>query len=351
MAVTRIRLALVLGVALIGVALVGGTRPAGAQVARIRDLVVLENDVPRRVVGYGLVMGLDGTGDRSFGGVVGSPQTVQSVVSLLRRMGVAVPPERLRLRNVAAVVVTGEISPYLRAGGRFDLQVASIGDATSLRNGVLWMTPLSEDVDQPVIATAQGAIQVADDPAGRAGYRLAGSARLPSGGLLEVDPAAGRPAPTRLQLRQPDLGLAARIALTINLAFGPGTAFAEDPGSIRLTPPAAAADSLMSWLAAAETLTVATEVASRLVIDTRDGSVVSGGSLQVGSATVSRGGLTLTVGGSAAAGRGIVHAPAGASVQEIAAALQAAGAGPRDIAAVFAALRDAGALPALLVVR
>ena len=127
-----------------------------ANAARIGDLTVHHGDVPRRLVGYGLVVGLDGTGDRSFGGLHDATPTVRSVVNLLRRFSIEVPPERLRLRNVAAVLVTAEVSPYLRAGGRFEVQVSALGDATSLRGGVLWITPLVTDPNQPPAATAQG---------------------------------------------------------------------------------------------------------------------------------------------------------------------------------------------------
>jgi len=335
-----------------GALLAASAAAAPAQTARVRDLVTLEQDVPRRVVGYGLVVGLEGTGDRSFGGVSGSVQTVRSVANLLRRFGVAVAPEQLRLRNVAAVLVTAEISRYFRSGARFDVHVASMGDATSLRNGLLWITPLLEDVDQAAVATAQGPLLIADDPAGRTTARAGTTGRIPNGGVLEQDPdTAGRTAPSRLLLRQPDLGVATRIAAAITTAYGPEAALAEDPGSVRLTPPQQSADSLMSFLAAVETLTVRADMAPRLIIDVRDGTIVAGGDLTVGPATVSRGAFTLTIGGSAAAAAGVVHTNPGASVQEIAAALRAAGAGPRDVAAVLASLHTVGALPVAVMVQ
>ena len=107
--------------------------PAARAQVRVGDLTRRAGDVPRRLVGYGLVTGLDGTGDRSFGGWRSNTPTVRSVVNLLRRFGVEVPPDQLRLRNVAAVTVTAEVSPYLRTGGRFEVQVSALGDATSLR--------------------------------------------------------------------------------------------------------------------------------------------------------------------------------------------------------------------------
>ena len=332
---------------------------AGAQTAKVADLVSHSHDVPRRLVGYGLVVGLGGTGDQSFGTTSGGVHTVRSVLNLLRRFDIAVPPDRLRLRNVAAVLVTAEVSPYLRAGNHFDVQVASIGDATSLRGGVLWITPLVEDVGQAPLATAQGPLLAVSDVAPGASARGGTSARVPSGGLLEVDPASpgfataaeGGSDTLRLLLRQPDLERAARIAAAINAAYGAGVAVAEDPGAVRVTPPAAARDTVAAFLAAVDTLSVQVAPAPELVVDARDGTVATGGELRIGAAAVSHGSLTLTIGGGAASGTGLVHAEVGATAEDVAAALHAAGAGSRDIAAIFEALAATGALRASVVIR
>ncbi|MEP7347462.1 MAG: flagellar basal body P-ring protein FlgI, partial [Gemmatimonadaceae bacterium] len=124
-----------------------------AQGVPIHDLIIDNQSVPVRLVGYGLVTGLSGTGDQTSTGRSGG-HTVQSVANLLRRFDITVPPELLRTRNVAAVLVTAEVSPFLRAGGRFEVQVASVGDARSLRGGVLWMTPLIADAGGTPMATA-----------------------------------------------------------------------------------------------------------------------------------------------------------------------------------------------------
>ncbi|WP_396221808.1 flagellar basal body P-ring protein FlgI, partial [Gemmatimonas sp.] len=111
---------------------------------KIRDLTSAEGALPVRLVGYGLAVGLDGTGDRAIGGQTAGP-TIQSVINILRRFNIEVPADLIRMRNVAAVLVTAEVSPYLRAGGRFEVNVASMGDARSLRGGTLYMTPLVAD--------------------------------------------------------------------------------------------------------------------------------------------------------------------------------------------------------------
>jgi flagellar P-ring protein precursor FlgI len=158
--------------------------------SRIRDLVLADGAAPVRVVGYGLVAGLDGTGDRGMGGSMGG-QTVQSIVNLLRRFDINVPANVLRSRNVAAVLVTAEVSAYLRPGGRFDVQIASIGDAPSLRGGVLYMTPLIAEVGGTPMATAQGGVVLSEgsDRNGARSYgtRVETSARVPAGGVVEVD--------------------------------------------------------------------------------------------------------------------------------------------------------------------
>lgn len=336
---------------------VGPRSPLAGQTERIGTLTILERNIPRRLVGYGLVVGLEGTGDQSFGSVVGATHTVQSVVNLLKRFRIDVPPQRMRLRNVAAVLITAEISPFLRAGGRFNVHVSSVGDATSLRGGVLWTAALMEDVGKPIVATAQGVILVADMGERRFLAQQGTSGRIPDGGVLEIDPP---PIPmgdaVRLLLKRPNLITATRIAGAVNAAFGVGTAAVEDPGSVRVISGTSAADTLFAFLAAVDTLPVAFARSSRLVVDATAGTVVSGGDLRIGSAVVSHRGITLTVTsqGAAATGppvAGVVVAVEGVTVQEIAAGLHAAGALPREIGAIFEALRDVGALHATVVIR
>lgn len=324
----------------------------GAQEVRVRDLTIQDQFVPVRLVGYGLVVGLDGTGDRAQGGQNGG-QTVQSVANLLRRFDVEVPPEMLRLRNVAAVLVTAETSPYLRPGGRFEVHVSSIGDARSVRGGVLWMTPLIAEAGGEPVATAQGSLLISDGGVGRGSYTVETTARIPNGGLLERDmPRPAFASSSRLLLRQPDLGTAARIATAVNAAMGAGTATVEDPGSVALTLPADPVQRVTT-LSQVEELRVQPVRANRIVIDGRDGTVVAGGELSVGEAVVSHGAVTLAIGAAdgAEAGPGLVRVPGGTSAQQIAAALHALQTPPSEIAAVFESLREVGALGAEVVIR
>jgi flagellar P-ring protein FlgI len=346
------------------------TPQARAQSTRIGDLTVRAGDVPRRLVGYGLVVGLDGTGDRSYGGYTNQTPTVQSIVNLLEHFGVRVPTDQMQPRNVAAVAVTAEASPYLHAGGRFEVQVSSLGDASSLRGGVLWITPLVTDPNEPPVATAQGALLVTTNDDSRSMNRRANTARVPEGGVLEVELPSPTPSGApRLLLRDPDLETATRIAAAVNAALGPGTAAPEDPGAIALKVPAARADSLLQFLAAVDTLPVTWASPARIVIDARDGTVVTGGQVQVGPASVSHNGLTVQIGGAsatpaapaaqAAPAGGNAEAPppavlalnVGATVEDIAAGLHAAGATAPEIAAIFDGLRAVQALRAEVIVR
>ncbi len=323
--------------------------------ARIRDLTTAEGAMPVRLMGYGLVVGLDGTGDRAIGGQTAG-QTVQSVVNILRRFDIEVPPNLLRMRNVAAVLVTAEMSPYLRAGGRFEIQVASMGDARSLRGGVLYMTPLVADPGGPPLATAQGPLLVSEGgSATRYAPTIETSARIPSGGILEAD----LPRPTltassaRLFLREPDLGTATRIVTAINGQMGGNVASVEDEGSVQLNLPAGAERA--AALARVLELAIRPDVKPRLVIDGKDGTVVVGGDITVGPATVSHGGVTLSIGditpGDETASAGGVRMPIGTPVQKIASALHAVQTPPQEIAAIFAALREIGAITAEIIVR
>ena len=329
---------------------------AVAQGVPIRDLVVDDRGVPVRLVGYGLVTGLSGTGDNTLSGR-NAQHTVQSVANLLRRFDVMVPPELLRTRNVAAVLVTAEVSPYLRPGGRFEVQVASVGDARSLRGGVLWMTPLISDVGGQPMATAQGTLYV-DEQDGvrrRVGYSAA-SGRIAGGGVLEADlPRPQFASGARLILREPDIGIAARIAGVIDSVVGAGTAKVEDPGAVTL----AARDSAggpAGLLARVRDLRVDVPRVARIVIDQRQGTVVGGGDLTLGPGVVSIQGLTLAIGGAAAdttrqGGSASVRVPSGSTVQQVAAALSAVRTPPHQVAQIFEALKQVGALSAEVVSR
>ena len=347
------------------VALLVAAAPARSQEVRIRDLTVEDRAVPIRLMGYGLVVGLDNTGDRVLGGKQGG-MTVNSVVNLLKRFDVEVPPDVMRMRNVAAVLVTAEVNPYLRAGGRFEIHVSSVGDSRSLRGGVLWMTPLLADVGGKPVASAQGALLISESESGtyRAAYASENTARVPTGGLLEAEMARPQFATTnRLVLREPDVGTAARIAAAINKVLGDTTAKVEDPGSIALVFKADEKRDRATLLSQIRDVLVRPDMPSRLVIDARNGTVVAGGDITVSDASVSHGGISLAVGAMAAtdsasakdtstasARRGL-RVASGTPVSRIISALHAMQAPPSEIAAILESLRSVGALAAEVVIR
>ena len=349
--------------------------PVRAQDTRIRDLTVEDRAVPVRLMGYGIVVGLDNTGDRVSGGRAGG-MTVTSVVNLLRRFDIEIPSDVVRMRNVAAVLVTAEVSPYLRAGGKFEVHVSSVGDARSLRGGVLWMTPLLADVGGKPVASAQGAMLVSqgENNSYRASYSAENSARIPTGGLLETDmPRPQFASTSRLVLREPDVGTASRIAVAINKVLGDSTARVEDPGAIALVFKADEKRDRATLLSAIRDIMVRPDRPSRLVINARDGSIVAGGEITVSDAVVSHGGVTLSIGAvtasdtaavavprdSAAARRaptprapgGELRVASGTPVTRIAAALHAMQTPAAEIAAIFESLRTVGALAAEIVIR
>lgn len=341
---------------------------ASGQTARVRDITIADGSTPVRLLGYGIVVGLDGTGDRGAGGRNGG-QTVQSVANVLRRFDIEIPAEALRTRNAAAVLVTAEVSPYLRSGGRFDVTISSLGDARSLRGGTLWMTPLVTDAGTQSLASAQGSIIMSDGNISSRDFNtVETSGRIPAGGLLEANAAQSNFAnSSRLLLKEPDIGTATKIAAAINQAIGGNTAKVEDPGSVALTLPVSG--DRAATIVKIQDLKVTPDHANRLVIDARDGTVVAGGDITVGSAVVSHGGVTLTIGAGAGAapatpppvggagpsgplvGTQTVRVANGASVQTVAAALQAVQTSPSEIAAIFESLREVGALAAEVTIR
>lgn len=327
--------------------------PLVAQTVRVRDLTMAQAEIPVRLQGFGLVVGLDGSGDRVIGGFTGGP-TVRSIANLLRNFGVEVPENLLRTRNAAAVLVTAEVSPYLRPGGRFEVQVASLGDASSLRGGMLWMTPMSAGMGIAPVATAQGSLMLSNgivSPVAASPVETSGG--VPDGGLLEQpmprpDFASGQ----ALLMKTPDFTAASLVADAVNAAVGAGTATVEDPGAVTLDLQGADAATTLRQIG---DLTVTLPANARIVIDGRDGTVVVGGDVRVGAAVVSHGSLTLAIGNAAAApGGGIagdVRMPVDASVQDVAAALHAVAAPPSAIATVMQKLAEVGAITAQVIVR
>lgn len=344
--------------------------------ARLKDLVVPEGGAPVQLIGYGLVVGLDRTGDRARG-LRGSPHTVQSVANMLQQFGITVDPTVLASRNVAAVMVTATMSPFAGAGTPLDVTVSSLGDARSLSGGVLLQTPLLSPAGGVVHATAQGPISTGTLLAEAAGSSTrtgpTNTGRVPGGGIvLEAAPVAFDAPALALALKSPDFTNATAIADAIR-ALGIEATVAH-AGLVRVPVPQGQPGGAAGLMARLERVSVAVDLPARVVINERTGTIVAGGDVRLGEAMVtygslviqtqvdpvisqpepfSRGRTTTAAVGSARVdqqpARSVVVGPT-ASVAELAAALNELGLTSRDVIAVFQALDRAGALQGELVI-
>ncbi|MCU0684690.1 MAG: flagellar basal body P-ring protein FlgI [Polyangiaceae bacterium] len=351
--------------------------PREARAERVRDLVDVAGARDNQLVGYGIVTGLNGTGDD-----MSAPFAAQSTLSLLRRLGIQVDPKQLRLRNVAAVIVTANLPPFVRSGVKLDVSVSSIGNARSLSGGILVQT-LLKGADQKTYAVAQGGMLVggfeargASGSSTKSGTTTSG--RIPEGGIVEreVPTAIVNDGALRLQLRTPSFSLASRIAQAIDGSIGEGSTKVEDGGSVRVTLPAAFAKRPVELIAQLEELDVVVVRRARVVVNERTGTVVAGGDVRLSPAAVVHGGLTIVVKEApqvsqptAPFGQGttrvvprsdiqtsegdktVRYMPPAPTLADVAAALGTLGLSPRELTSVLQAMRSAGVLEAELVVQ
>ena len=348
-----------------------------AEAARIKDIASFEGVRGNQLVGYGLVVGLNGTGDGSQ-----SAFTPQSLANMLRRLGIVVEPEKVRVKNVAAVMVTAEVPPFSRSGRAVDVTVSSIGDAKSLSGGTLLLTPL-RGPDGAVYASAQGSVSVGGAFSASAGGATAQrnhptAGRIPSGAFLERDVvfALGGRQEMRLLLKDPDFTTAARMERALNGVFGAGTARAEDSGGVMLRMPGAEGRGPVEFLAQVEDLTVEPDAPARLVFNEKTGTVVMGADLRISRVAIAHGNLSVEVetdvavsqperfspkGETVVTEQPTIHAKEeaarvlvldeGASIGDLVNGLNRIGATARDMIAIFQAIRAAGALQAEIIVQ
>ncbi|WP_353959335.1 flagellar basal body P-ring protein FlgI [Paeniroseomonas aquatica] len=357
-------------------ALACGPGGAAAQSVRIKDIADVEGVRDNQLVGYGLVVGLAGTGDRLRTAIF----TRQSLIGMLERLGVNTRDNEARLdtRNVAAVMVTANLPAFARPGSRIDIAVSALGDASNLQGGTLLVTPLL-GADGEVYAVAQGAVAtgaVAARGAGASVQRgVPTSARISSGAIVEREvPYAltGRPT-IRLSLRNPDLTTARRIAAAINRDTGGSAATATDPRTVVL---AMAGREPVGFLAEIEQLRVEPDQVARVVIEEASGTIVMGSNVRVSTVAIAQGNLTIRITETPqvsqpnALGQGeTVQVPrtgievddqaerrvgvlrGGVSLQELVRGLNALGVGPRDLISILQSIKAAGALQAEMELR
>ena len=285
----RLAAALALAVA---VALV--TRDARAD--RLRDMCDVVGVRDNQLVGYGVVSGLNGTGDD-----VSAPLAAQSLLALMRRLGVQVDPTQLRLRNVAAVLVTASIPPFARAGAHLDVTVSSVGNARSLMGGVLLQT-LLYGADMHVYAVGQGGLVIGGfDAQGASGSSVrqnsTNTARVPGGALVEreIPSTFVTDGAVTLALRSADFSTAERLAVAIDQALGAGSAMPLDAGAVRVKLPAAMKERPVELMAKIADLDIVTSTAARVVINERTGTIVAGGDVRLAPVAIAQGGITIVI--------------------------------------------------------
>ncbi len=346
--------------------------------ARIKDLASIEGVRDNQLLGYGLVMGLNGTGDDIKKAVF----TRQALINLVQRLGMSITPDvfnRMKTDNVAAVMVTADLPPFARPGSRIDVLVSTMGDATSLSGGTLLMTPL-KGPDGKTYAVAQGALAVGAISFGGKSAKVQKnfptSGRLANGAIVERTVGWQLPPSGDLlfELNVPDFTTAARMTEAINNQFGVNTAHSPDSGTVKVLMPLDYRGNVVGFVADLENIEIEAATPARIVVNERTGTIVMGQDVRIATVAISHGNLNLIISETTdvtqpnplAAGQ-TVAAPQtnisvveeegnlvvlhmGVSIGEIARALNAIGATPRDLIAIFQAIKAAGALHAELLI-
>ena len=351
------------------------TLSAFAQV-RIKDVASIKTPDEIPLIGYGLVVGLDGTGDGK-----GTIFTVQSLVNMMQRMGISVPPEKVKVKNVAAVMITAKISPLLKRGNSLDVTVSSLGDASSLQGGTLLLTPLFSP-DGTEYARAQGPVSIGgfnvsveEGSKIISNYTLVG--RVPNGALIEKE-LESLPSDRKivnLSLSYPDFTTSFRMAEAINEKLGK-VATPIDEGTVLVTVPQEKQNqnSYVGFISQIERITFEPDEVAKVVINEKTGTIVAGGNVSIAPVALAHGNLNIEI-----KTKPVISQPTpfskgetiltreseifveaekarvvvwkeSANISNVASALNAIGATPRDIIAIFQALKQAGALRAELII-
>jgi len=338
--------------------------------ARIKDIASLKGVRSNQLIGYGLVVGLNGTGDGS-----GTKFTVQSLVNMMEHLGIHALPDQVKVSNVAAVMVTADLPPFGREGSKIDVLVSSVGDAKSLQGGTLLLTAL-RGVDNRIYALAQGPLVVG-------GFASSGAA---GGGVQKNHPTVGRiPGGASIEreipfhfaklkdlvisLNEPDFTTAMRVTDAINGTFHQRVAFPSDAGTIRVRVPADMRKNMVGMMASLEQININPDSKAKIILDERTGTVVMGQDVRISSVAIAHGNLSVTikenkVSQPAPFSQGqtvvtpqsnvkvtegqkkLIVMPTGTSLGDVVKALNAIGVSPRDLISIFQAIKAAGALQA-----
>ncbi len=351
-------------------ALAVSAMPAAAT-SRIKDLANIEGVRQNQLIGYGLVVGLAGTGDT----LNNIPFTKQSLQAMLERMGVNIRGATIRTGNVAAVMVTGNLPAFGTQGTRMDVTVSALGDAKDLRGGTLLVTPLL-GADGNVYAVAQGSVAIsgfqAEGEAAKVVRGVPTVGRIANGAIIEreIEFALNRLPNVRLALRNPDFTTAKRIAAAVNDYLGAKAAEPLDPSTVQLTIPSEFKGNVVAFLTEIEQLQVEPDLSAKIIIDERSGIIVMGRDVRVATVAVAQGNLTVTISESPqvsqpnarAGGRTVVTPNSrvgvtedgkkfavvkdGVSLQQLVDGLNGLGIGPRDLIGILQAIKAGGAIEA-----
>jgi flagellar P-ring protein precursor FlgI len=263
---------------------------------RIKDIASVQGARGNQLVGYGLVVGLDGSGDSNS-----TLFTAQSVVSMLQRLGSAPPPGIIKVKNVAAVIVTAELPPFAKNGSRIDVTVSSLGDAKSLQGGTLLQTPLQAGGDGAVYAVAQGSLSIGgfnvSAGGGVAQKNHVSAGRIPRGAIVEkeVETSITDGSSVSIVLRDPDFTTASRVAEAINAKFPAANASPADPSKVRISVPESSRSSLIGFLAAIEALSVTPDSTAKIIINERTGTVMIGGDVRIRPCAIAHGSIQIRI--------------------------------------------------------
>jgi flagellar P-ring protein precursor FlgI len=342
--------------------------------SRVKDIAMVAGARDNQLVGYGLITGIAGDGDKN------PVYTLQTVANFLQRFGMNVPPATLSSKNVAAVIVTADISAFKKNGSRLDVTISSIGDAKTLQGGILLQTPLL-GADGKVYAVAQGAISLGGISGGNEGASVQKNhptvAQIIGGALVEreIPTDIVRDNMIELMLREPDFTSSARLATAVNLMFTNSSA-SVDSTTVRVKIPEGMQDSVVEFVARVEAIEMDLDIPARIVINERTGTIVATSKIRIAACAVSHGNITISIantldvsqpnalsqtGSTVVTPRtdtkvteqqaSLVNLPELPTVEKVAANLNSLGVTPRDMMAIFQAMKQAGALHAELIMR
>lgn len=360
--------------------LISFSEKAGAE-SRIKDILTFEGVRDNMLMGYGLVVGLNGTGDK----LTNNAFTEQSLIAFLERQGVNTRGMPLKTKNVAAVTVTAKLPPFSRTGSRIDVTISAMGDAKDLTGGTLLATPLY-GADGEVYSVAQGQVSIGGFKAASDGGNVTVSKGVPTSGFIangaivekEINFQLNSMPELKMALRNPDVTTAQEVANVINQQVGPGLATVTDPGTVTLTVPGSYKDNVTQLLADIERLTVHTDQIAKIVIDESSGTIVMGENVRIDTVAVAQGNLIVKIEETPVVSQPNPLAPEsaqtvvatqanvvvddgpgkrmavlthGATLKDLVAGLNALGVGPRDLITILQTIKAAGALQAEIQTR